>query len=533
MRKTRRLAVEQLEDRSLLSGAGAVWPDAQALTISFAPDGTSVSGTSSDLFATLSAKASTVTWETEILRAFRTWAGSADINLTLVTDNGAPFGTAGAPQGDPRFGDIRIGAAPLGSADAATTQPFSYTGSTWSGDVLLNSSMDFSVAGGPGVYDLFTVVMHEAGHSFGLDDNLDPTSVMYDTYSGPRTGLSAGDVQSIQALYGPRPANSPTPPPLTTTPVSAGAGVWSGQVGTNAALNNLQAQEAAWLPLVATPSLLPQWNTVGFGTLKGGYQSGWWTLQTPATTDTDAFTLTATVWIAATPSGLSPELSLFDANLNPVAAQVLNNGNGSFTIQLPNVQMGGALYYLQVSSPNPPNPGHGGFSYNVMANLSDGPGASLTQLVSDSLAPSSPQESRTLTTTGDELVQFALSDSATDSKAPPVEMLIYDANGNLVFSETADAGQPAVATAVYLQAGVYTVTFAAVSPNGSWQSPLAFNLSASVLSEPIGAIPINPGTTTSPLPGADPGTSSTVAIVNSSGFSLLFLGPVIPTGGPS
>jgi hypothetical protein len=168
-----------------------------------------------------------------------------------------------------------------------------------------------------------------------------------------------------------------------------------------------------------------------------------------------------------------------------------------------------------------------------MANLSDGPGASLTQLVSDSLAPSSPQESRTLTTTGDELVQFALSDSATDSKAPPVEMLIYDANGNLVFSETADAGQPAVATAVYLQAGVYTVTFAAVSPNGSWQSPLAFNLSASVLSEPIGAIPINPGTTTSPLPGADPGTSSTVAIVNSSGFSLLFLGPVIPTGGPS
>lgn len=533
MPKTRRFTLEQLEGRLLLSAAAPVWPDAQALTISFAPDGTSVLGTTSSLFATLNAKASTATWETAILNAFRVWAESADINLTLVTDSGAPFGTPGAPQGDPRFGDIRIGAAPLGSTDVATTQPFSYTGSTWSGDVLLNSSMNFSVAGGPGLYDLFTVVMHEAGHSFGLPDNDDPTSVMYGTYTGPRTGLSASDVQNIQSLYGPRPASSPTPPALTTTPVAPDAGVSDGGLGTVSASGNSSSQNATALPLVGTPSLSPQWNAVGFGTLKNGNQSGWWAFQTPAAATTDPYTLSVVAWITAPAAGLSPGLELLDANLNPVAAQVTNNGNGSYTIQLPSVPMGGTVFYLQVTSVNPPNPGHGGFSYNVAANISDASGADLTQLVSDSLSPSSPQESRTITSTEDQLVQFSLADVPTGSKAPALEMLVYDANGNLVFSETANPGQVPVTGTVYLQAEVYTITFTAVSPNGSWKLPLTIDLSADVLSEPIGAIPVNPATGTSSTAGADPGTSSGATVVDAAGHSLLFMGPVIPTGGAS
>ena len=46
--------------------------------------------------------------------------------------------------------------------------------------------------------------MHEAAHSFGLADTTsDPTSALYKYYTY-RTGLSAGDVSAIQALYGPR-----------------------------------------------------------------------------------------------------------------------------------------------------------------------------------------------------------------------------------------------------------------------------------------------------------------------------------------
>jgi hypothetical protein len=58
--------------------------------------------------------------------------------------------------------------------------------------------------GSAGSYDLFTVALHEAGHVLGLGDNADPTSVMYGTYTGVRTGLSAGDIANLQTLYGAR-----------------------------------------------------------------------------------------------------------------------------------------------------------------------------------------------------------------------------------------------------------------------------------------------------------------------------------------
>src|SRR5262249_10109117 len=42
----------------------------------------------------------------------------------------------------------------------------------------------------------------------GLGDSTDPTSVMYGTYQGPRTGPSAGDIAELRSLYGARAADS-------------------------------------------------------------------------------------------------------------------------------------------------------------------------------------------------------------------------------------------------------------------------------------------------------------------------------------
>jgi len=181
---------------------GMAWPNPQHVTVSFVPDGTQVFDSQSSLFQTLgSSQANAHAWESTILQALDTWAVNSNINLALVNDGGQPIGTPGAIQGDSRFGDIRIAAQPLGSGVVAITSAIDLTAGTISGDMILNSS-DFGT-GSAGLYDLFTVALHEAGHSFGLSDQTsDPTSVMYAQYSGIRTALSAADISQIQSLYG-------------------------------------------------------------------------------------------------------------------------------------------------------------------------------------------------------------------------------------------------------------------------------------------------------------------------------------------
>src|SRR5262249_21766247 len=106
----RPLTVEVLEDRTLLTTYGVPWGGHGHLKLSFAPDGTSITRYQNSLFQTLNARFPTAVWQTAILRAFQTWATYANINIGVVTDTGLPFGVPGLIQGDPRFGDIRIGA---------------------------------------------------------------------------------------------------------------------------------------------------------------------------------------------------------------------------------------------------------------------------------------------------------------------------------------------------------------------------------------------------------------------------------------
>jgi hypothetical protein len=214
------LCVERLEDRLTPASWGNPWPDPQHLTLSFAPDGTPIGGQTSNLFQTMSALGPTSVWQTALLRAFQTWAVEANINIGVVSDQGLPFGTAGAIQGDSRFGDIRLGANPMASTAEAFGSPFDISAGTWSGDVLFNSTTNFSLNGQ--ACDLFSVALHEAGHVFGLpDQNTDPTSAMYVNYTGPRTGLSLADINAVQAIYGsPSPDTANNGQMSTATPLN-------------------------------------------------------------------------------------------------------------------------------------------------------------------------------------------------------------------------------------------------------------------------------------------------------------------------
>ena len=202
-----RLGVEPLDDRCLPATFGIPWPDAGHVTLSFAPDGTATPYGASALTSTLGAVTPTATWQREVLRAFQTWAMYANIDIGLVGDGGQPFGSTGAVQSDPRYADIRIGAALLSSSLLASGAPFSFSGTTLSGDVVFNQGTPFGVGPYAGRYDIFSTALHEAGHVLGLDHSDAPGSAVTENY-GYRTGPTAADIANLRALYGARVADA-------------------------------------------------------------------------------------------------------------------------------------------------------------------------------------------------------------------------------------------------------------------------------------------------------------------------------------
>jgi hypothetical protein len=201
--RSSRPEAEALEGRILLYAtySPTAWTYSSRITYSFMPDGTNIAGSPSVLFQTMNAIAPTGTWANQIEQAATPWETNANLNLALVSDNGAPSGTNGAQQDDPRFGDIRIGAMPLGNGVLAETfLPPPTNGGTDAGDIIFNSSIPWQIGGG---YDLETVALHEFGHSLGLaDQSGDIYSVMYGSYNGIKTALDGDDIAGIQSLYG-------------------------------------------------------------------------------------------------------------------------------------------------------------------------------------------------------------------------------------------------------------------------------------------------------------------------------------------
>jgi hypothetical protein len=317
MARSRRFALEMLEDRIAPAVFNLPWSDPSHLTLSFAPDGTQIAGQSSTLFATLNAQEPTAAWQADILRAMQTWAVNTNLNVGVVADNGQPFGTAPSGDGASRFGEIRIGAAPLSPDVLAISSPHDpLLAGNWSGDIILNSTIDFTQP----QTNLYGVLLHEFGHVLGLGPSTDPASVLYEDATWVTTRLSASDVAAIQALYGAPAASSPNHHTLQTAATirfpSDDGSIYTGTT-----------------PLTA------------FGDLTSPVQTDFFSVQTSTFSGPMTFHLqTAGI------SLLAPELIVYDAGGNVLGqAQSTNVLGDSVTVHLDSVPAN-TTYYIEVEA---------------------------------------------------------------------------------------------------------------------------------------------------------------------------------------
>ncbi len=207
------LKIESLERRDQPAVFGNPWPNADRLTMSFAPNGVAYSnqtwgaGTfNSNLFSELNGSMSQSVWQGELLRAVDAWTSQANINVGLTADSGRAFGPEGFSVTGPAAADLRVGAFDQSPEVLATSIPYHPLTGYRAGNLMLNGQKTFTKGGASGTSDLYTVAMHEVANIFGLADNdTEAGSARNGTYTGVRTGLSASDVTAIRNLYGSRP----------------------------------------------------------------------------------------------------------------------------------------------------------------------------------------------------------------------------------------------------------------------------------------------------------------------------------------
>jgi len=156
--------------------------------------------------------------------AMDVWAAASGFtNLGQVADSGV---NAGAAEPAGAIGDIRIAAWEIAAAGtlAHAFQPGNESlfgpGGSITGDAhfdvartWVDDAADDNM--GPADFDLFTVMLHELGHSLGIGHSGVVGSVMEPFYGGGRRTLHADDIAAIQALYGPPPPPARIPEPAT------------------------------------------------------------------------------------------------------------------------------------------------------------------------------------------------------------------------------------------------------------------------------------------------------------------------------
>jgi Matrixin len=340
-RRKARPVLEMLESRVVLyTATGNAWPNPQIITISFMPNGTNLGGgVSSNLLSTFNGKASLDgKWENVILQAAQEWAQQTNINFTVVPDDGSPEGSGPDEQGAPNFGDIRIGGYNFGDSTLAlTTLPPPVNNFSIAGDMMFNTGQSFNINQ---TYDLFTVAMHEFGHSLGLGESSVGGSVMYGTYTGEKRSLATDDIEGIQSLY----SGARTPDAYNSH------GASNATVSTAASINSL-------INYSTLTALVPNLDISTAG------QKEWFSFTAPSGS-------AGTMELSAQSSGLSllaPEVTVYSSNGTTVLATATGEGQytgSTLTVSVPSV-VAGNTYYVMVQGADTTQMGTGNYALGV------------------------------------------------------------------------------------------------------------------------------------------------------------------------
>ncbi len=312
-------ALEGLEERKLLYATlGDAWAIPLRITYSFVPDGTNVGGYSSNLNSTLNKLGTTAAWQLAFQKAAAYWSSYANINMAQVSDNGTDLGGAGAQQGDPNFGDIRIAMANQGANGvlASTFLPPTANGGSLAGDIVFNSGYAFKLNDD---YDLQTVALHELGHSLGLDHSTDTNAAMTPYYEGVRQAPTPDDSAGIQSVYGAYPSDSDTNRTINTPTNITRLMTSNGQI------------------------------SIGALNLAGPSDLDWYSVTAPANT---TGTMTVTMQ-AASLSMVSPRVAVYNSAKTGLAQFYSPTLGGNATVNITGVTAG-QVYYIRASAASSP-----------------------------------------------------------------------------------------------------------------------------------------------------------------------------------
>jgi hypothetical protein len=175
-------------------------------------------------------------------------------------------------------------------------------------------------------------------------------------------------------------------------------------------------------------------------------------------------------------SSIDPRLKVYDQYQNPVAARVLTNNNGSYTIQVDRV-VSNQSYFLRITGDN----GSTG-EYEAAVNFRT-ESVLMDTAATGTLSSTMPQSAPLYLSCKDQLFHFVLS-SSTAPIDETVVMNIYNASHQLVFSLRDDDGD-ATSNDVFLAAGTYMITFSVVVPAGKVASPINYSLAIAGLTDPV------------------------------------------------